>query len=674
MTQRRTTVHTLEIDRISALPISNPLTEEEVIEFSRQELKAAAFDEGFRFWWTQAQAVLDYDLMGGGLHPVGVGWGKTYISLMILMRMYRKGLQRLIHFVPSQVYAQLVRTDIPRARSKIDLSIPFHYIGSAPPAERKRLAKSGKKGCYILTYSSLSNKDAAELLELIDPDGCVSDEAHNFKNRDSSARVKRFMHHVEERIDSGRMAEYVFLSGTMTKKSVRDYHHLSTLALREGSPLPLSKPLADQWAMVLDAEAKPSDANLGPIRPLIDWAEDHFPEIELPPGVAGFREAYRLRLTSTPGVVSTGDAEIGTSLTLCNTPVEHDYKSTPAWTELQAKIGDVENLWLSPSGDEIQYGMQLWRFLWELNSGFYYKLVWPTAGELAERKHMTLDEAQSLLMLAQTHHAKHQVYSKELRDWLKTYYMPNIDSPMLVGKHLNQHGTQGLRGAEMLYDAWQQMKAAEYPNMPERESHAVRICDFKIRSAVEWCHRLLTEKPGTGALLWVFHQEIGQWLYEVLYQHGYDVLHCPAGSAANVAITDPANARKLVVASLTAHSTGKNLQHFTEQRYVQWPRDAALAEQSLGRTHRNGQLADDLFVATCNSTAFDDQNFSACLIDALYLHQTLGSRQKVIYANYDPMPKIYPADFLRERGFANRLLTKTEQVALEEKFGPALAP
>ena len=85
-------------------------------------------------------------------------------------------------------------------------------------------------------------------------------------------------------------------------------------------------------------------------------------------------------------------------------------------------------------------------------------------------------------------------------------------------------------------------------------------------------------------------------------------------------------------------------------------------------SHRNGQETDALIMGTCNTTSFDHMNMAACLNDALYLHQTLGSRQKLIYANYDPVPKVFPSDFLRERGFRNETLDAEARQALSEKF------
>ena len=102
---------------------------------------------------------------------------------------------------------------------------------------------------------------------------------------------------------------------------------------------------------------------------------------------------------------------------------------------------------------------------------------------------------------------------------------------------------------------------------------------------------------------------------------------------------------------------------------MQWPRPAVDAEQILGRTHRNGQMADELIVHTNITSLFDQLNFAACLNDSLYIHQTTGNRQKLIYCNYDPLPKIFPASVLRERGLDPTLLSRKQQAELNERFG-----
>lgn len=160
---------------------------------------------------------------------------------------------------------------------------------------------------------------------------------------------------------------------------------------------------------------------------------------------------------------------------------------------------------------------------------------------------------------------------------------------------------------------------------------------------------------------------------EALVAADIDVLHCPAGKAFNSLICDPANAHRLVVASMTAHGTGKNLQHFQHQYFVQWPRSANIAEQTLGRTHRNGQKADELVVVTNSTLFFDHLNKAACINDALYIHQTTGTRQKLIYGTYDPIPKIFPPEVLRERGLQNRILDTSQRTMMHDKFGEEAA-
>jgi hypothetical protein len=214
----------------------------------------------------------------------------------------------------------------------------------------------------------------------------------------------------------------------------------------------------------------------------------------------------------------------------------------------------------------------------------------------------------------------------------------------------------------------------EFDGMPERISEPVRICDYKIQHAVRWAQATIKSTKGqAGGIVWVHHKEPGLWLYEELTRAGVPALFCPSESekkGSNSAILDPRNANRIVVASITGHGTGKNLQHLEHQLFLQFPRQADTLEQVLGRTHRNGQQADALEPGTMNTTEFDHQNMWACLIDSLYIHQTTGSRQKAIYASYNPLPRRFPADFLRERGFQDiKQLDREAQARLAEKFG-----
>ena len=685
--KKRDTADSLEIQRIIEIPVVDDVDQDVIEAFCEDEVQARYFEEGFRLFGTQVGAVLAYDLYGGGFFPIGVGWGKTLITLMIANRAYLRGeSERSMLFVPSQVYEQLTRTDITQARKWVGLSVPFHLLGGRNLDDRRRMASSGKRGCYILPYSLLSTRDSEALLggdkenpppnkrgiEGIRPDLLILDEAHNVKNA-RAARTKRLRRYMAQ-----HQPRVVALSGTITSKSINDYHHLISHALRELCPLPQSETLATNWSYVLDPEKPGADfgnrsgsaSKTGPLSPLVDWARKHFPEQEIPSGVPGFRKAYKLRLTSTPGVVATGDAEIGVSLTICNEPVPK-FKEHPDWPKLKELMDQVEDEWITPSGDEIEEGFHKWRYLNELSSGFYYRLRWPEIEELT-RKGLSEEEAEVYLAQAQEHHEARQEFARALRRWIEYKGRPGMDTPLLVTSNMAQHGKRDVGGE--LYGLWRAMKDLEFDGMPERISEPVRICDYKVTHAVEWAKRVANRKTGAkGGVIWFHHKEMGVWVTERLREAGLDVVYCPSESVkkgSNALILDPSNADRIVVASIGGHGTGKNLQHFSEQFYLQFPRQADTLEQVLGRMHRNGQQADELHPVTCHTTDFDHQNLWACLIDSLYIHQTTGSRQKAIYASYDPLPRRFPTDFLRERGFTDvAQLDREAKARLAEKFG-----
>lgn len=659
-----------EIMRVVDLPVLFPMDTREIEEYSRMHVLADAYYNGFRLWWSQCESLFAYQQIKGLFAPIGVGWGKTLSTLMIANAAYAKGIGSILLLVPSQVFIQLTSADIKWARSRVPMNLPIHILGGRNIGERKSLANSKRRGLYIMPYSLLSAKDAEENLWQIKPGLVIADECQNLRHK-SAARSGRLFRYLDSK-QLGFTPEFVCLSGTITSKTVNDYHHLIRAALGANSPLPHSVTLAAAWGAVIDAEAPTIEeaggsGGTGALTPLIDWAKRIFPAETIQETTAGFRYAYRLRLNHTLGVVTSGDQEIGTSLVYSNRKVEQP-ESFKGWEELQRLMKKVTDEWLTPNDDEIEHAIHTWKWLYELTSGFYNQLTWPTIDTYARRRGMSEQQAYEILLKSKDHHETGQYYMKLLRRWLQEEAKKGIDTAFLVGADMKRHGAQNV--SQELYEAWSHWKSMDFEGRPERDSTAIRVCDYKIFAAVRWAGELPKD---AGALIWVYHQEMGQWVYDELIRAGVDALHCPAGDGANAAILDPVNARKKIVCSIKAHGTGKNLQHFSEQFFVQWPRPAADAEQTVGRTHRSGQQAESLTVWTCNTTEFDDLNFAASLNDALYIHQTTGSRQKLIYGVYDPLPKIFPTTVLYERGLKNFLLTQEQQRLMTEKFAPEAA-
>ena len=660
-------VNYTEIRRIVGMPLVFEMDSPEFEAYCRANILADAYANGFKLWYIQAEAVAAWELYNGLFAPIGVGWGKTLIALMIANKAYLKGTQKILILVPSEVLSQLIKVDIPWARNRVAINYPIFNLGGRDMAVRRAMCASGKKGVYIVPYSLLSVKDSVENLNAINPGLIICDEAHNLRHR-GAARTNRLMTKIESRKPAG-----VCMSGTITQKSIKDYYHLIKWCLHQNCPLPLSTHLANDWATVLDSAASQggndwvSVTHQGPLLPLIDWARTKFPESgPFEENVSGFRKAYEARFTTTPGVVSSGDLEIGTSLTLKNTPVIVN-ENYPGYKRLEELGTQVTDSWLTPNGDEIDHAIHLWKWLNEIyGAGFYNELLWPAPDVYAKRKGIGLDEATDILVRAREYHSFGQIYAKSLRQWIDKNNKPGLDTPFLVGSEMSRNGATNV-GTD-LYETWRDYKDCDFEGRPDRDSRAVRVCDFKIQACVRWAKQFADEEY--GCIIWYYHQAVGLWLKEEIEkQVPTEILHCPAGERFNEMIRDVSNKHKIVIASRTAHGTGKNLQHFQHQYFMQWPRPAVDAEQILGRTHRNGQMADELIVHTNITSLFDQLNFAACLNDSLYIHQTTGNRQKLIYCNYDPLPKIFPASVLRERGLDPTLLSRKQQAELNERFG-----
>lgn len=680
-----------DIRRVLSMPIEAPLTLDEADWVSRENVQAEEYERGFRLFPPQSAGLLMYLRYDGAFCPIPVGWGKTLLALLIAEHGFRSGMRRVMIVVPAAVYGQLVEHDIPWARRNARLTVPFILIGGRGQADRAYLSRSGRVGCYVMPSSLFSTVDTRNrttaqvvidgvvreakveqgVLDACQPELVIVDEAHDFKNR-RTARTRRLMDYISE-----HKPRFVCMSGTMTKKRIKDYHHLIVAALGNGAPVPLAPHTADEWGLVVDADAAPGEGMMRPLRPLVDWAREHFPGETFPNDVSGFRKAYRLRLVTAPGVVPAGEHEIGTSLTMQNRGVEN-FERCEGWPRLAQLLHDAEELWLTPNGDELAHKIHVYKWMWELSAGFYNELSWPSAQTLGERHNLTPQIAEALLEKGMDHLAAKRRYNKALRDWIKGKARDGLDTPMLIGGSMERYGARQV-GPE-LYEVWQEMRLAKDAAIPPWQSHidpkrqkalerdavAKRVCSYKIDAALRWGIEVAGDDE--GGLCWYDNIEVGLWLVETMQRAGLDVLHCPAGARANEEIRDAKNAKRIVCASIDAHHKGKNLQHFGSSYVVQWPRQADIAEQMIGRTHRNGQERDHLDVRRADTIDFDFLLFAACLNDSLYIHQSTGSRQKLIYCGYDPMPSVFPSEVLRERGFENVILDAEQRRLLDDRF------
>jgi hypothetical protein len=646
-----------DIHRICSLPISYPLTEAEIAEVSAAHLKADA-PEGFSLRREQAEALFSFEARDqrGLFAPIEVGGGKTLICLRIAAMAAERGIRKSMIVVPPQVLTQLEQRDIPWARKRVPLGVQFTILGGLSREARLTLAQHTARGCFIVPYSLLSTEDSVELLNYIQPQILIFDEAHLLKNR-RSARTKRIATYIKN-----KRPVVVALSGTITNKTIRDYAHTMAWCLGDESPAPLDSDTVAEWAALIDADGKhwipeqERKVGAGPMRPLIHWSNTYFRHDKLDADTEGFRRAVQNRLLTAPGVVASPAGSLGTTLLIENQPVvvAADY---PGMDDLRRLDRDVEEKWTSPSGDQIEWAMHKFAHRYTLSCGFYNLLSWP------EPSATVTEEA---LARAQEHHYFLQQYHCQLREWLKYHNIPGIDTPMTVGNSMARHGAKFV--TQTLYNSWLEAKNREFEGMPTRDSRPVRVCDYKIKDAVRWM-----KAQERGGIVWYMGHGAGDWVAEEARKAGIDAIHCPAGKQFNALLTDaeaPTRfAKTFAICSISAHGTGKNLQYFDRQYFLQFPRPEEVVQQTLGRLHRPGQEADVVITRTNISTEIDEIALAATLNDSVYVFETTASSRKILFANWQPMPSIYGESLLRRAGADAKSLNIRQRKILEEQFG-----
>ena len=310
--------------------------------------------------------------------------------------------------------------------------------------------------------------------------------------------------------------------------------------------------------------------------------------------------------------------------------------------------------------------MTVWKWNYELTSGIYNSRPWPTVGQLIERHGWREHEAQQILEASQDYHTALQDYHKELRSWFRTYsHKPGLDTPMTVARDMARNGQ--LNVSKDLYAAWQDKESLDFVQRVERDKIPVRVCGYKVQAAVRWA-----KKHKAGGIVWYYHKEMGRWLVEEFEKAGIDAIHCYAGKEMNQFLTADDAAEqcfgKYLICSISAHGTGKNLQFMQDQFFVQLPPTEQKAEQSIGRTHRKGQYADEIKVTTLISNEFDEMALAALLNDATYVREKMDDPRKLLIGTWNPMPIIYGSHLLIRAGAQAKLLTARQQQMLQERF------
>jgi len=639
-----------ELKRICDLDQVSELSEGEVQEASKHFVKESALKNGFFLLPAQAAMTLQYVNYNGLFGGAAAGDGKTLTSLLIENLAFRGEhtgkCRKILHLLPSNLVDQLKR-DIKWSRQKIHINTPYHFISDYKnPEDRMNLASNGGEGVYVLGYGLLSGKDTEEIIHKIKPQLIVADECHTLTNR-KSARTRRVMNYLTK----NPYTKLVLLSGTICRKTIKEYHHLITYALKDNSPVPMHWHQAETLSIALEGVGDffPA-AEVRLAKPLADWAGEKW-YAGITENIDGLRRAYNKRLRTCPGVYISGNSEVASSLVLNCIRTKGHGSSEENYQELKRLIKDVNETWTTPSGDEFDYALQKFKWMNELSQGFYNNLIWP-------------EEGTPLLAEAKARFDVEQELNRQVRQFLGGRHREGLDTPLLLRLSMKNHGAEHV-GSD-LYAVWKQWKSMDQKGLPSRISVPVRVSDFKINETVSAWNKLNKDK--SGGVIWFYHQAFGKWLFDS-FEGREDVMLAPAGSKMKEFITNPDNVKgKTVIATMSGHGTGTNgLQHiFDKSLYAQNLHTATLAEQSLARLHRHGQESDQVEAHIMTASVYDDMHLTGILRNSYFLHLTHG-KQRLLLGSWINAPKHFDTTELLEAGVdLPKGLDKQQLMELEE--------
>lgn len=567
---------------------------------------------------------------------IGVGKGKTGID--ILTPMVIPGVKRAGVLLPAKLREQFLY-DWQRWAEHFETP---NLAGSG-----SEFALDGRPVTHVVPYSTLSQTQNTDLLTRLGLDLIIADEAQSLKDP-KTARTSRFIADFNrfDPITKQRLPRplYCAHSGTFTTTSPQDFAHHTALALGDGSPLPLSKPVIDEFCSAL---GELPQGNAAPGALLTMASEEELRELYAAHGDATTvaRMVYAKRFRETPGVIVTIDGrprhpetqqEINLVISTRKVAMPDAELNVPALVpslrgKTLAQIArHTEDTWERPDGEELIEIFDYYRCLRELSAGFFYRWRFPRG------------EPDAVI---DAWFAARKAWHKDVRDFLENP-APFADSPAWATAAAQrwhygyEHVTRDAAGnetrqwipphtargpmpvlASAAFLRWQQVEPTVEP-VPS----VVWLSDFLLDDALAWL------RSNVG-IVWYEHTAFGEELNLRARRAGLNVGFYPGGEEANKALKFEDGSRS-IIASIEAHGTGKNLQKFGRGLISNPPGDGAKWEQLLGRWHRDGQMRHEVYAEVYDHTEHYRNSLDKAVSKARYIQTLMGSEQRLCYAEF----------------------------------------
>lgn len=553
--QERGVRHSAEFQRIVDLPVRR-YTEEEVAELVIQLTALLKTPNGTMVLRpAQAIALLEIGMYKGLLGPIRVGGGKTLITLLAA---YLLGSVRPLLVLPANAIK-------PTQQRQKELSehwrIPYWI--------------------HMISYESLGRPSHAQFLHDLLPDAIIGDEAHMAANPKAAVtrRIRRYQRGDKSEGLGGHNVPCLFFSGTLTKRSIKNYSHLAEWSLGAGSPVPHTFSDLEQWADVIDERKEDSEDPYlyERTRPgaLVHFSGGSQSRIEI-------REGYADKVSSTPGVVCTYDDGPSCSLEVHRVTI-------PTPPAIESAFKTLRDDWASPDGWLLMGGLEKNRTARQLAMGFYYR--WnPRAPE-------------EWLNRRRAWHAfvRHQIQYNRL----------GLDSEATVALAC-VHGKLD----PSIYHAWRDIRDTFKP-----VQEAIWLDGYAVEYAAQWL-----QEPG---IVFCEHVEFAEMLSAAT---GLPYCGRNATDAAGVHIE--AHAGRPIIASLQSCHKIWNLQAWNRGLVCGPPGSGAWDEQLLGRFHRDGQQADLVRFDFFTQCLEHSNAVTQARRDAAYIEQSQRQTQKLNIADW----------------------------------------
>lgn len=424
----------------------------------------------------------------------------------------------------------------------------------------------------IVSYEMLGLVQSAQKLDYIEPDLIVADECHYLKNH-RAGRTRRVVRYMA----AHPTTKFVGVSGTVMRKSIRDFAHILRWCLKDKAPIPATEDETAAWADAVDETVNPiARRKLGALLNL-------GPATEGESDLVRARRVFQSRLLDTAGVVASAKTD-GVTCSLRVSALE--YEAAPITSEHFTHVRKTKT---TPDGWAFAEPMLLRMYLRQLALGFHG--IWqprpPEAWINARRE-----------------------WASFVRDALDESSV--LDTELQVANAVDA----GVLRTPAL-DAWRAV----------RDSFQVQPTDvWHDDSAIQACAAWAEREKG---IVWCEHRFFARRLAQVagLTYYGANGL---SDAGESITLVKPG---KAIVASVQANATGRNLQCFSTNLITSCPPSAQTVEQLIGRTHREGQLADEVEVWILLGCREHADSFERALESARAAADTLGHQQKLLLSD-----------------------------------------